>query len=147
MSATRSPDGKRFAFVAFRAGVPTLYTADIAGGRPSAWHEVKITSRRSSTPTGRLRIRVTSLDGRLLPARIYLDASDGRSYTPDGRFHRAMMVTDRHYFHSPGEVEVDVPVGRATVEAIRGWEYQPKSATVDVAAGATRTVTLTLDRL
>src|SRR6185436_13155623 len=147
MSPAPSPDGKRFAFVAFRAGVPTLYTADIAGGRPSAWREVKITSRRPAAPTGRVRIRVVGSDGRPMPARVYLDASDGRSYTPDGLFHRAMMVTDRHYFHTPGESEIELPVGRATVEAIRGWEYTPKSMTVDVRAGATSTVTLTLDRL
>jgi TolB protein len=147
MSPSPSPDGKRFAFVAFRAGVPALFTADIAGGRPSAWREVKITSRRSATPTGRLRVRVVGPNGRPMPARVYLDAADGRSYTPNGLFHRAMMVTDRHYFHTPGESEVDVPAGRATVEAVRGWEYTPKSATVDVRAGATQTVTLTLDRL
>jgi TolB protein len=147
MSPSPSPDGKQFAFVAFRAGVPTLFTADIAGGRPSTWREVKITSRRAATPTGRLRVRVVGPNGRPMPARVYLDASDGRSYTPNGLFHRAMMVTDRHYFHTPGESEVDVPVGRTTVEAIRGWEYSPKSATVDVRPGVTNTVTLTLDRL
>ena len=135
MSPSPSPDGKRFAFVAFRAGVPTLYTADIAGGRPSAWREVKITSRRSATPTGRLRIRVVGPNGRPMPARVYLDASDGRSYTPNGLFHRAMMVTDRHYFHTAARLEVDVPVGRATVEALRGWEYTPKSATIEVRPG------------
>jgi hypothetical protein len=74
-----------------------------------------------------------------MPARVYLDASDGRSYTPDGLFHRAMMVTDRHYFHTPGEVDVDVPAGRMTIEAVRGWEYNPKSTTIDVRAGVTQT--------
>src|SRR6185436_11574308 len=90
MSPVPSPDGKRFAFVAFRAGVPTLYVADIAGGRPSAWREVKITARRPATPTGRVRIRVVGADGRSMPSRIYVDASDGRSYSPNGAFHRAM---------------------------------------------------------
>lgn len=147
MSPTPSPDGKRFAFVAFRAGVPKLYTADIAGGRPSAWREVKITSRRSATPTGRVRVRVVGANGRVMPARVYLDASDGRSYSPDGAFHRAMMVTDRHYFHTSGDSEIEVPVGRATIEAVRGWEYRPKSVSVDVRAGATSTATITLERL
>jgi TolB protein len=104
MSPAPSPDGKRFAFVAFRGGVPTLYTTDIAGGRRSAWREVKITARRRTTPTGRVRIRVLGPDGRQVPSRMYVDASDGRSYTPDGAFHRAMMVTDRTI--SPGEAEV-----------------------------------------
>jgi TolB protein len=146
-SPAPSPDGKRFAFVSFRGGVPTLYTADIAGGRASAWRPVQITARRSTRPTGRVRVSVRGPDGRVMPARVSIDASDGRSYAPDGSFHRAMMVTDRHYFHSPGEAEVEVPAGRTTIEAVRGWEYRPKAMTIDVAPGATQTVTLTLERL
>lgn len=147
MSPSPSPDGKRFAFVAFRDAVPTLYTADIAGGRPSSWRAVPITKRRPVTPTGRVRVRVVGADGQSLPARLYADASDGRSYSPDGAFQRAMMVLDRHYFHTAGDAELELPAGRATIEAIRGWEYHPKSVVVDVAPGSTRSVTITLDRL
>lgn len=147
MSPTPSPDGKRFAFVAFRSGVPTLYTAAITGGRPTAWREVKITSRRPTTPTGRVHIRVLGPDNRPMPARVYVDASDSRSYSPDGAFHRAMMAIDRHYFHMAGEADLDLPVGRATIEAVRGWEYKPRSVTVDVVAGGTQTATITLTRL
>jgi TolB protein len=147
MSPTPSPDGKRFAFVAFRDGVPRLYTADITGGRRTAWREVTIATRRAVTATGRVRIRVLGTDGRLMPARVYIDANDARAYTPDGRFHRAMMVTDRHYFHTPGDVEVDLPAGSTTIEAVRGWEYLPKTMTINVAAGVVQTATITLDRL
>ncbi|MEX0893512.1 MAG: CehA/McbA family metallohydrolase, partial [Gemmatimonadota bacterium] len=82
-----------------------------------------------------------------MPARLSVLASDGRGYTPDGAFHRAMMVFDHHYFHTTGEAEVEVPAGRTTIEALRGWEFQPGSATVDVSADETQTVTLTLERL
>ena len=78
MSPTVSPDGRRFAFVQFRAAVPTLYVADIAGGRASAWHEVSLKVRRPVTPTGRVRIRVVGSDGKPMPARLYVDASDKR---------------------------------------------------------------------
>jgi len=147
MSPTPSPDGKHFAFVAFHAGIPKLYTASIAGGRPSAWHEVKITARRPVTPTGRVHVRVLGPDGQPMPARIYVDASDGRAYTPDGTFHRAMMDIDRHYFHTAGDAELDLPAGTATIEAVRGWEYKPKSVTVDVVAGKTQSATISLARL
>jgi len=147
MSPTVSPDGKRFAFVAFRDAVPTLYTADINGARQSAWMTVEITKRKPVTQTGRVHVRVVGPDGRPMPSRIYVDASDGRAYSPDGAFHRAMMVFDRHYFHTTGDSDLELPVGRATIEAIRGWEYRPKSAAVDVAAGATRNVTIRLDRM
>ena len=147
MSPAPSPDGKRFAFVAFRAAVPTLYTAGIAGGRPGSWRAVPITKRRAASPTGRLRIRVTGPDGRPMPARIYVDASDGRAYSPDGAFHRAMMVTDRHYFHTSGEAEVELPAGRTTVEAMRGPEYRPASVTIDVPAGGVQSANIALARI
>ena len=147
MSPAPSPDGQRFAFVAFRDAVPTLFTAGIAGGRRSTWREVRIDARRPVVPTGRVRIRVLGQDGRPTPARVYLDASDGRSYSPDGAFHRAMMVTDRHYFHTAGEAEIEVPAGRTTIEVVRGWEFRPKPVTVDVRGGATTAMTVTLERL
>ena len=147
MSPAVSPDGTRFAFVQFEAGVPTLYTASIDGGRKSAWTKVTISARRPVAPTGRVRIRVQGTDGRPMPSRIYIDASDKRHYTPDGLFHRSMMVFDRHYFHTDGESELDLPAGAAKIEALRGFEYKPAVATVDVKAGAAQTVTLRLERL
>ena len=40
-----------------------------------------------------------------------------------------------------------MPAGRRRIEAMRGWEFVPKTVTVDVAAGGTQTATITLDRL
>ena len=146
MSPTPSPDGKRFAFVAFRAGVPKLYTASIAGGRPSAWHEVKITARRPVTPTGRVAYACSAPTA--THARTHLRRRQRRrAYTPDGTFHRAMMDIDRHYFHTAGDADLDLPAGAATIEAMRGWEYKTKSVTVDVVAGKTQTATISLARL
>jgi TolB protein len=147
MSPTPSPDGARFAFVAFGAGVPTLYTAPIAGGPPDLWQAVAIRARRASRPTGRVRIRVLDADGGTLPARISVAASDGRGYSPEGAFQRAAMVFDNHYFHATGEVEVEVPAGRTRIAALHGWEYRPAEDTVAVPAGGVATATLTLDRM
>jgi TolB protein len=147
MSPSVSPDGSKFAFVQFDAGVPALYTAAITGGRSSAWRKLPVTKRRSATPTGRVRIRVTGPDGQPVGARIYIDASDGRHYTPDDGFHRSMMVFDRHYFHMTTDTEVEVPAGRTTIEAIRGWQFAPKSAVVDVPAGGTQTANIRLERV
>ena len=147
MTPSVSPDGTRFAFVQFDAGIPVLYTAPITGGRSSAWQKVDLSKRRSVKPTGRVRIRVLGPDGQQVGARIYIDASDGRHYSPDNAFHRSMMVFDRHYFHMTSEAEVELPSGRATIEAIRGWQFLPKSMTVDVGTGTVQTATIRLNRL
>ena len=147
MSPTVSPDGTKFAFVQFDGGVPALYIAPVTGGRSSAWRKVAVTKRRSMKATGRLRIRVVGPDGRPVGARIYIDASDGRHYTPDDGFHRSMMVFDRHYFHMTADADVEVPAGRTAIEAIRGWQFVPKTTVVEVVAGGTQTTTIRLERL
>lgn len=142
-----SPDGRRFAFVSNRAGATTLFTADIGGGPASAWRAVPIRARTARVATGRLRVTVLAPDGKPTAARIYLRASDGRAYTPDGGFHRVISATETHYFHARGPFEVEVPAGRTTIEALKGYEYRPRAATVDVPADGVQSVTVRLERI
>src|SRR5688500_7607912 len=144
---TLSPTGDRFAFVSNRSGPMVLYTAPIGGGPLSSWREVPLRARTSATPTGRVRVRVLGPNGQPMPARIYLEGSDGRGYAPDGGFHRVIAATETHYFHTQGEFEAEVPAGRTSIEALRGYEYKPSRAIVDVPANGVRTVTLQLTRM
>ena len=146
-SPSPSPDGSRFAFVSNRTGPTTLYTVDAGGGPFASWQEVGFDSRRSRTPTGRVRIRIIGPDGSPMPGRIQLEASDGRAYAPDGGFHRVISATETHYFHTTGESEVEVPAGTVIIEALRGWEYRPGTETVDVPPGGTVTVEIQLERM
>ena len=142
-----SPDGRRFAFVSNRTGPTTLYTADIGGGPLNAWTPVAIHARRPRVATGRLRVTVLGPDGKPTAARIYLSASDGRAYTPDGGFHRVISETETHYFHTRGVFEIDVPAGHTSVEALKGFEYLPRATTAVVSAGGVTAVTIRLTRL
>jgi TolB protein len=142
-----SPDGSRIAFVSNRGGPTTLFTAPFGGGLRSDWTPVAIRSRRARKPTGRLRGTVQGLGGEPTPARIQLVASDGRAYSPDGGFHRVIAVSETHYFHARGEFEVELPAGRVEVEALKGFEYLPAQARLEVPAGGTAETTLRLSRL
>ena len=142
-----SPDGTRFAFVSDRTGPTVLYTVDAGGGPFPSWHAVPIRARRSRVATGRVHVTVVGADGRLLPARIYLQASDGRSYAPDGGFHRVLSATETHYFDTMTSFTVEVPAGKTSVEAMHGFEYEPARAIVDVPAGGTRATTIRLRRM
>ena len=120
-----------------------LYTVTRGGGAPQP---VRIDDYAWSEPTGRLRVRVSDPDGELLPSRIYLTGADGRAYFPDGSYPRVVSVTEDYYFHTDGSFSVTLPAGEATVEAWRGFEYEPVSRTVEVRAGEHATVELQLDR-
>jgi len=146
-SPTPSPDGEQFAFVSNRTGPTTLYTVTTGGGPLSSWREVPMRARKSRTPTGRVRLRVLGSDGKAMPARVYLKASDGRAYSPDGGFHRVIAATETHYFHTTGESEIEVPAGQTVIEAMRGHEYRPRSVTVEVPAGGVQNATIRLERL
>ncbi|HZD05441.1 MAG TPA: CehA/McbA family metallohydrolase, partial [Longimicrobiales bacterium] len=147
LSPSPSPDGTRFAFVSNREGPTTLYTVDIDGGPYASWTEVPLRQRVARHPTGRLRGQVSGPDGEPVPARIYLAAADGRSYAPDGGFHRVIAATETHYFHARGTFEVEVPAGTVALEAVRGFEYRPVKAMVEVPGGGIAQVELRLERL
>ena len=82
-----------------------------------------------------------------MPARVSVNASDGRGYAPDGGFHRVSPVTNTHYFPSSGEFEIEVPAGGTKIFAMRGPEYVPATVNVKVQAGQTTTADLRLPRL
>ena len=142
-----SPDGKSFAFVSNRTGPMMLEVAPIGGGPISSWRDVKMTSRRATSPTGHVHGTIVDADGRPMPARVEVKASDGRAYAPDDGFARVMAITETHYFHTLGTFDLDVPAGSLGIEALRGFEYTPAATTVDVKAGATTSVSLTVRRM
>ena len=90
----------------------SLFTVGRGGGVPRA---VPIESYAWSEPTGRVRVRVSDDEGELLPARIYLEGPDGRSYFPEGSYPRVVSVTEDYYFHTDGSFSVSLP-GEAKLE-------------------------------
>ena len=65
------------------------------------------------------------------------------AYAPDDGFARAIAVSETHYFHSTGTFEVAVPAGLVTIEALRGFEFVPASASVGRKAGSPGSCTRT----
>ncbi len=138
-----SPDGEQIAYISNQDGLPWLYVLETYGG---ARKRIAITRRVWRRPMGSLVIRVTDTAGRPLPARIMGEASDGKFYAPPEAFSRVGQA-GRHCFHTQGESRVDVPAGRMTVEAVRGYEYVPAKQEIDVRPGQVNRVTLRLRRL
>ena len=121
----------------------TMYTVGRGGG---AARPVPIESYAWSEPVGRVRVRVSDDQGELLPARIYLEGPDGRSYFPDGSYPRVVSAAEDYYFHTDGSFSVTLPVGEAKLEVWRGFEYEPWRQTVDVRAGEWTTLEVELSR-
>ena len=143
--AAPSPDGARVAFVSNDTGPTRLFVANADGGRRAAWWLIDTNDRDAGIPTGTLRGRIVGADGRTMPARLLLGASDGRTYTEDGGFHRMVPATRTHYQHTDGTFEIEVPAGRTYVEAMRGFEYRPGHSLVVVPANGIANVEIKLE--
>ena len=121
-----SPDSRKLAYISNSGGKFTLWTIASVGGMPS---EVGISGLKHRYPVGRLKVVVRdAATGDETQARVYLKAADGKSYTPLADFHRMVVVTDDHYFHTEGSFAVDLPVGEVTVEVTKGFEWRETRA-------------------
>ncbi|MGH9338490.1 MAG: CehA/McbA family metallohydrolase [Acidobacteriota bacterium] len=139
-----SPDGKRIAFIANQGGLPRLWVMDSFGGGP---REIRINNLQWKRPMGQLRVQVVdAATGKNTAARIYGQASDGKFYAPRDSYSR-IGQQGRHVFHTEGTFTMTVPPGRMQVEAVKGFEYWPARAEVEIAAGKTAELRLELNRM
>jgi TolB protein len=142
---TWSPDSRQLAFVSNAGGVFRLWRMPTIGGAPTP---IAITRLKYRAPIGRLEVAVLdSKSGKEIPARVYLVAADGKSYTPLDEFHRILSLTNEHYFTSRGAFGVDLPAGKATVDVMRGFEYLPQKKEIEIAAGQTQKLEIKLVRM
>ena len=86
---------------------------------------------------GTLRLRTSH------PARVYIVGSDELAYVPHGRLLRIAWSSGDYYYHHNGEEDViRLPVGEASVEAMRGFEFAPIHRKVQIGP---RETSLSLD--
>src|SRR5439155_4464935 len=138
-----SPDGEWIAYISNEGDLPQLCLLETYGG---ARKKIVIRERRWKRPMGRIHVRVTGeKTGKLTASRVQYLASDGKFYAPADVYSR-IGESNRQFFHTEVEFTVDVPPGRMLIEAIKGFSYQPADARVEVGAGQTSEISLTLRR-
>jgi TolB protein len=138
-----SPDGEWIAYIDNREGLPQLALLETYGG---ANRIVSITDRRWKRPMGTLSLRTLDDRGRLTGARIHVTASDGKFYAPPTAYARVSAAGDR-IFHSSGEASVALPVGKASLTVVKGFELFPETTEVHISADQVASVSVTLKRL
>ncbi len=139
-----SPDGEWIAYVSNEEGLPQLKLLKAWGGTQRL---VRISAKRWARPMGKVEVRVVDGEtGKPTPARIYQRAADGKSYTPPDSYERLSSL-NQPLFHTRGEFVTEVPPGSYSVEAVKGFEYEPAKATANITAGQTASLTLTLRRM
>ena len=138
-----SPDGEWVAYVSNENGLPELRLLRAWGGKLD---RVRIAARRWSRPMGKVAVRVLDSSGRPTAARVYPRASDRKSYTPAGSYERVSSLNER-LFHTSGEFTAEVPPGTYSIDVVKGFEHEPARASVEVRAGETARLDVTLRRM
>jgi TolB protein len=146
-----SPDGSRIAFISNETGDTSLWLFHWFGGK---LEQVRIEKLDYKRPMGRLHVRVNDETGKPTRMRVHLNAADGRAYAPAGSWFRAdwmmfdhMDRSEYHFFQAPGEFDLELPPGRATLAFSKGFEYLPVEREVMVSAGKPALLTVNLERL
>jgi TolB protein len=146
-----SPDGSTIAFISNRGGNTSLWLQKVAGG---AQTQLAASTRRYLNPMGTVHLSVTDEDGHPTAARVFATGPDGRAYAPDDAwmqaddsFNRNETDFEPHYFDLNGESEIQVPVGRVTIQVMKGFKRKFLTETAEVREGQTTPVTIKLQRL
>ncbi len=80
-------------------------------------------------------------------ARVYVVGSDGLSYTPARTLARITWSSGEYFYYSKGTIEeIRLPAGRASIEAVRGLEYEPAVEAIEIQEGRVTVVNLALVR-
>jgi Tol biopolymer transport system component len=145
-----SPDGEWVAYISNEGGLPQLYLLETYGGER---RKIAIASRRWRRPMGQVHVRVVDEgSGLQTAARIYNVASDGKFYPSADAYARVSGTrmtyrSGEHIFHSPGDFTLEVPAGKVTIEAVKGFEYRPARQEIDIRPGEVSNLTLRLQPL
>ena len=127
-----SADGSQVYYVeANPQEVMELKRVPMAGGPAVA---APVTRWDYRVPTRRLAIR-TNIAGASAPARVAVRDQAGHPLLPEEGQARFDGQNGIVFFYSPGTVELVVPAGSVTVQAVRGLTTPLVSRTIDVGAG------------
>ena len=129
-----SPDGEWIVYVSNQHGISDLRLLKTYGGEE---RKIEIRQRIHRRPTGTLDVIVSDADtGQPTEARIYLRASDGKAYVPPDAYHRvSSYALNLDCFHTKGRFVLDVPAGKVSLRAMKGFERVPRR---ENGGGATR---------
>jgi hypothetical protein len=84
------------------------------------------------------------MNGKLIPARIYLVDSEGVQWAPENAI--KYDKNQEHHFITAGSFQLKLPPGRYSLAAERGPEYRPWSSSIEIQPGRKTEILAKLDR-
>ncbi len=119
-----SPDGRKIAFISNKDGNTSLWLLDAFSGKQEQVVAKKLKYLKPHIP---LTLTTTDGKGNMIPTRVSITDSRGKSYSPeqawvhaDDSRYPAIQKFETHYFHSEGTVVIQVPKDTLIITASHG---------------------------
>ncbi len=138
-----SGDGQWIYFTEYnKSEVAELKRIAINGG-PTQTLQVKKWDWRATT--GKLKI-ISKVDGKLDAIRINITHANGHPIIPDSGSVRSDGQHGMVFFYSPGEIEIEAPLGSVTITSVHGFSTPKHIQTVEIQKGGS-TTEINLDKI
>ena len=140
-----SPDGEWIAYISNEGSLPQLALLETYGGKQET---LIISDRRWRRPTGVLSVRTLDAETQQTTgSRVHLTGSDGKFYAPSDAYARLARRGDYAVFHTTGNFELTLPVGKVKLTVVKGFEFWPEEVNLEIAADQVTQFTVSLKRM
>ena len=140
-----SPDGEWIAYISNEGSLPQLALLETYGGKQET---LIISDRRWRRPTGVLSVRTLDAETQQTTgSRVHLTGSDGKFYAPSDAYARLARRGDYPVFHTTGNFELTLPVGKVKLTVVKGFEFWPEEVNLEIAADQVTEFTVSLKRM
>ena len=146
-----SPDGKKVAYISNFTGSTAIEVQDFPRGGIRQITAFDPDNMKILNPAGMVRVYVEDEDGQPTSARVSMTDDAGRfcwqesTVHADDGYDRSERPFERHYAYVNGSDDFVAPPGKVTLEVSKGPEYKLEELTVEVTAGQTKEVEVTLE--
>jgi TolB protein len=145
-----SPDSKKIAYVSNFTGSTAIEVQEFANGMIRQITGFEAKNLKFLKPVGTVRVSVETEDGRPTSARVSMTDPKGRFCWQEGTVHaddgfdRGERQFERHYVYVNPADEFVAPAGSVTVEVSKGPSYRLEKQTLEVLAGETKELRISL---
>jgi TolB protein len=145
-----SPDGEKIAYLSNFTGSTAIEVQEYATGGIQQLTGFEAKNLKFLKPVGTVHLSVQTEDGRPTSARVSMTDSSGRFCWQEGTVHaddgfnRKELPFERHYVYLSPSDEFVAPAGPVTLEVSKGPGYRFDKRTVEIAAGETKEIRITL---
>ena len=152
-NARWSPDGTKIAYISNFTGSTAIEVQQFSSGGIEQITDFDPRNLNFRKPIGMVQLFIDDENGQPTSARVSMTDEAGgfcwqeSTVHADDGFDRSEREFERHYVYVNASDEFVVPAGRATLEVSKGLSYRFEKRTMEIGAGESKEIHITMQRL